>query len=74
MRAVKAFYFPGFTTSYVPQPQMDMAFNPANPSNFFIITDKEIVRTDDNGETYTFKIPKITYKRPPPDRVLTAGY
>ena len=41
--------------NYIPASQMGMAFNPANPAQYFVLTDKQIVRTDDGGQTFTAK-------------------
>lgn len=48
-------YVPGFTTTYVPAPMLAMAFDPNDDSTFYISGDKEIVRTTDKAESFTFK-------------------
>ncbi len=45
--------FPGFSTRYVPAPQLSIAFDPTNDSTFYIGSDHEIVKTSNLGTTYT---------------------
>ncbi len=45
----------GASTRYVPVPQLAVAFDPTADSVMFVGTDREIVRTDDLGDTYAFR-------------------
>lgn len=47
--------FPGFTTNYVPRPQLSIAIDPTSDSTYYIGTDGELVRTDNFGRTFSFK-------------------
>lgn len=48
-------YVPGFSTNYVPRPQLVIAIDPTSDSTYYIGTDGEIVRTENFGRTFTFK-------------------
>lgn len=48
-------FVPGFTTNYVPTPILSLAFDPSDDSTFYVGTDQEIVRTNNLGDTYSFK-------------------
>jgi photosystem II stability/assembly factor-like uncharacterized protein len=48
-------YTPGFSTNYVPRPQLVFAIDPSSDSTYYIGTDGEIVRTDNFGRTFSFK-------------------
>jgi hypothetical protein len=41
--------------TYLPRPIHSVAFNPDKPEQFFIGTEKQIMRSDDRGETFTQK-------------------
>ncbi len=48
-------YFAGFSTRYVPVPQLCIAFAPNADSTFYVGGDREIVRTANLGRTYAFR-------------------
>ncbi len=49
-------YIPGFSTAYVPAPQLSIAFSPNGAdSTFYVGGDAEIVRTTNLSRTYSFK-------------------
>jgi hypothetical protein len=48
-------YIPGFSTNYVPRPQLVFAIDPTSDSTYYIGTDGEIVRTDNFGRRFSFK-------------------
>ena len=52
---VTHFYFPGFNDDYVPTPIHGIAFDPSSSSTYYVATDKEIVKTTDNAESFNFK-------------------
>lgn len=48
-------YIPGFSTRYVPVPQLSIAFDPHSDSTFYVGTDHEIVKTSNLGDNYAFR-------------------
>jgi hypothetical protein len=48
-------YIPGFSTRYVPVPQLAIAFDPSSDSTMYVGTDAEIVKSTNYGRTYSFK-------------------
>jgi hypothetical protein len=48
-------YIPGFSTNYVPVPQLGIAFASNSDSTFYVSTDKEIVRTSTLSRTFSFR-------------------
>lgn len=78
VQAASTSYTPGFTTNYLPSAILDIAFDPTNPNVYYIGTDKEIMKTFDNGTTYVFRTKGLNASHlfnvdPMPDGSIYAG-